>query len=82
MPGFEALSSLRELCVRILVLEDERKLAASIKHGPEAEVFAVDVVLTGDDRLWRARETVHRSAVHRSTGAGRTWTGVYLPPER
>jgi len=42
--------------VRILVVEDEKKLAASLKRGLEADGFAVDVALTGDDGLWRARE--------------------------
>jgi two-component system OmpR family response regulator len=42
--------------VRVLVVEDEKKLAASIRRGLEADGFAVDVALTGDDGLWMARE--------------------------
>jgi DNA-binding response OmpR family regulator len=42
--------------VRVLVVEDEKKLAASLKRGLEADGFAVDIALTGDDGLWMARE--------------------------
>jgi DNA-binding response OmpR family regulator len=42
--------------VRILVVEDERRLAAGLRDGLEAEGFAVDVALTGTDGLWLARE--------------------------
>jgi DNA-binding response OmpR family regulator len=45
-----------ESSVRVLVVEDEKKLAASLKRGLEGDGFAVDVALTGDDGLWRARE--------------------------
>lgn len=42
--------------MRVLVVEDEKKLAASLRRGLEADGFAVDVALTGDDGLWMARE--------------------------
>lgn len=42
--------------MRILVVEDEKKLAASLKRGLEADGFAVDVALDGDSGLWMARE--------------------------
>ncbi|MGN9774779.1 response regulator transcription factor [Micromonospora sp. H33] len=42
--------------MRILVVEDDKHLARSIKRGLEAEGFAVDVVLDGVDGLWRATE--------------------------
>ena len=42
--------------MRILVVEDEKKLAASLKRGLEADGFAVDITLRGDDGLWMARE--------------------------
>jgi two-component system OmpR family response regulator len=45
-----------EARVRILVVEDEKRLAAGIKKGLEAEGFATDVALTGTDGLWMARE--------------------------
>ena len=42
--------------MRLLVVEDERPLAAGLKRGLEAEGFAVDVALNGTDGLWMARE--------------------------
>ena len=42
--------------MRILVVEDERGLAAGLRSGLEAEGFAVDVALNGGDGLWMARE--------------------------
>ncbi|WP_091344937.1 response regulator transcription factor [Micromonospora rhizosphaerae] len=42
--------------MRILVVEDDKHLARSIKRGLEAEGFAADVALDGIDGLWRAKE--------------------------
>jgi two-component system OmpR family response regulator len=42
--------------MRLLVVEDEHRLAAGLRKGLEAEGFAVDVVYTGTDGLWMARE--------------------------
>jgi two-component system, OmpR family, response regulator len=42
--------------VRVLVVEDERGLAAGLRLGLTAEGFAVDVAYSGTDGLWRARE--------------------------
>jgi two-component system, OmpR family, response regulator len=42
--------------VRVLVVEDEKRLAAGLKKGLEAEGFATDVALDGTDGLWMARE--------------------------
>jgi DNA-binding response OmpR family regulator len=42
--------------VRVLVVEDEKQLAAGLRTGLEAEGFAVDVALDGNDGLWMARE--------------------------
>jgi DNA-binding response OmpR family regulator len=39
---------------RILVVEDEQRLAATLKRGLEAEGFAVDVALNGVDGEWLA----------------------------
>ena len=41
--------------MRVLVVEDEKRLAAGIKRGLEAEGFATDVALNGTDGLWMAR---------------------------
>lgn len=42
--------------MRVLVVDDERRLARSLKLGLEAEGFAVDVAHDGTDGLWLARE--------------------------
>jgi DNA-binding response OmpR family regulator len=42
--------------MRVLVVDDEKRLAAGLKKGLEAEGFATDVALTGTDGLWMARE--------------------------
>ncbi len=42
--------------MRLLVVEDEQRLAAGLRKGLEAEGFAVDVVHSGTDGLWMARE--------------------------
>ncbi|MFD1713960.1 response regulator transcription factor [Amnibacterium flavum] len=42
--------------MRVLVVEDETRLAEGLRRGLEAESFAVDVAATGTDGLWMARE--------------------------
>lgn len=42
--------------MRLLVVEDEQRLAAGLRKGLEAEGFAVDVAHNGVDGLWLARE--------------------------
>jgi DNA-binding response OmpR family regulator len=42
--------------MRLLVIEDEQRLAAGLQKGLEAEGFAVDVVHNGTDGIWMARE--------------------------
>ncbi len=42
--------------MRLLVVEDEKKLAMSLKRGLEADGFAVDVALDGRSGLWMANE--------------------------
>jgi two-component system OmpR family response regulator len=42
--------------MRVLVVEDEARLATGLKRGLEAEGFAVDLAGTGPDGLWLARE--------------------------
>ena len=48
---------------RVLVIEDEKRLATAIKRGLEAEGFAVDAVFNGDDGLWMAREQPYDAIV-------------------
>jgi len=49
--------------VRVLVVEDEKRLAAGLKKGLEAEGFATDVALNGTDGLWMARENPYDAIV-------------------
>jgi DNA-binding response OmpR family regulator len=49
--------------MRVLVVEDEKRLAAGLRKGLEAEGFAVDVALTGTDGLWLAREQPYDAIV-------------------
>jgi DNA-binding response OmpR family regulator len=42
--------------MRILVVEDEKRLASSLRAGLEAEGFAVDTAYDGPEGLWYARE--------------------------
>jgi two-component system OmpR family response regulator len=49
--------------MRVLVVEDEKRLAAGLKKGLEAEGFATDVALNGTDGLWMARENPYDAMV-------------------
>jgi two-component system OmpR family response regulator len=42
--------------MRVLVVEDELRMAALLKRGLEEEGYAVDVARTGPDALWQALE--------------------------
>ncbi|MGH8946653.1 MAG: response regulator transcription factor [Acidimicrobiia bacterium] len=42
--------------MKILLVEDDKKIATSVKRGLEAEDFTVDVALNGTDGLWLATE--------------------------
>ena len=49
--------------MRVLVVEDEARLAASLRRGLEADGFAVDVALNGTDGLWMAQENAYDAVV-------------------
>lgn len=49
--------------MRILVVDDEVRLAASISRGLHAEGFDTDVVHDGIEALWRAREADYAAIV-------------------
>ncbi|MGQ0434579.1 MAG: response regulator transcription factor [Microthrixaceae bacterium] len=49
--------------MRVLVVEDEERLARSLARGLEADGFAVDVALDGTDGLWMARERPYDALV-------------------
>ncbi len=42
--------------MKLLMVEDDAKIAAAVKRGLEAEGFAVEVALDGIDGLWMASE--------------------------
>ena len=45
--------------MKVLLVEDDVKIAAAVRRGLEAEGFAVEVSLDGQDGLWRATEYRH-----------------------
>ena len=49
--------------MRVLVVDDEVRLARAIQLGLEAEGFAVDVVHDGSEALWAAREHPYAAIV-------------------
>jgi two-component system OmpR family response regulator len=49
--------------VRILVVEDDKQLAAALRRGLESEGHAVDVALTGTDGEWYATENTYDAMV-------------------
>jgi two-component system, OmpR family, response regulator len=42
--------------VKVLLVEDDRKIATAVKRGLEAEDFVVEVAFDGDDGFWKASE--------------------------
>ncbi|MGH3320335.1 MAG: response regulator transcription factor [Streptosporangiaceae bacterium] len=49
--------------MRVLVVEDERSLAAALARGLAAEGFAADVAPDGEEGLWRATEYPYDAVV-------------------
>ncbi|MGH9077105.1 MAG: response regulator transcription factor [Acidimicrobiales bacterium] len=49
--------------MRILVIEDQRRLSDALKAGLEAEGFAVDTAADGAEGLWLAREHPYDAVV-------------------
>jgi DNA-binding response OmpR family regulator len=47
----------------VLVVEDEERLAGSLRRGLERDGFAVDVAGNGTDGLWMARENAYDAIV-------------------
>jgi two-component system, OmpR family, response regulator len=45
--------------VKLLLVEDDAKLAAALARGLAAEGFSVEVATDGDEGLWAAREGHH-----------------------
>ena len=49
--------------MRILVVEDAIKVAGILKRGLEEESFAVDVVASGEEAVWMARENPYDAII-------------------
>src|SRR4051812_6565535 len=49
--------------MRVLVVEDERRLANTIRRGLESEGFATDLAFDGDEGLWLAKEEPYDAVV-------------------
>ncbi len=49
--------------MRVLVVEDDVKMASVLKRGLEVEGYAVDVVATGEDALWAGSELPYDAVV-------------------
>ena len=49
--------------MRVLIVEDEAKLAGLLRRGLAREGMAVDVVSNGEDALWRAEATDYDAVV-------------------
>ena len=49
--------------MRVLVVEDEVKMAGLLKRGLEEEGYAVDVLRTGTDALWAGAENPYDAIV-------------------
>ena len=49
--------------MRVLLVEDEVRLAGTVRRGLEAEGFAVDVAHDGKEGLWRAQERTYDAIV-------------------
>jgi two-component system, OmpR family, response regulator len=53
------MDSGRDVAMRVLLVEDEVRLATALRRGLIAEGFNVDVVHDGREGLWRARENAY-----------------------
>jgi two-component system OmpR family response regulator len=49
--------------MRVLVVEDEPKMAGLIRRGLSEEGYSADVAVTGDDALWMAQATEYDAIV-------------------
>ena len=49
--------------MRILVVEDDVRVAAAVRRGLEAEGYAVDVAADGEEGRWLAQENTYDAMV-------------------
>ena len=62
--------------MKLLVVEDDRRIAAAVARGLTAEGFTVEVVHDGDEGLWRATEGSYDLVLLDIMLPGRTATGL------
>ena len=62
-PSRRGVTARHNRAVRLLVIEDEVRLADAVARGLRSEGFEVDVAHTGPDGLWRAREGSYAAIV-------------------
>jgi DNA-binding response OmpR family regulator len=53
----------RSVTLKILVIEDDKRLAVTVKRGLEQEGYAVDIALDGTDGRWMATEQSYDAIV-------------------
>ena len=61
--------------MKLLLVEDDRAIAAAVKRGLEAEGFTVDVALDGAEGLWQATEYEYDLLGNRTKLVERDLTG-------
>ncbi len=61
--GQSSGSVCQAVVVRILVVEDDKRLASTLRRGLEAEGFSVDNALDGEQGLWLASENAYDAIV-------------------
>jgi DNA-binding response OmpR family regulator len=49
--------------MKVLLIEDDKKIATAVKRGLEGEGFVVDIAFTGTDGLWMATEGVYDALI-------------------
>lgn len=49
--------------MKLLLIEDDREIAAAVKRGLEGEGFTVDTAFDGTDGLWQAREGAYDALI-------------------
>jgi DNA-binding response OmpR family regulator len=57
--GSSVNARIRGIIVKVLLVEDDKKIATAVKRGLEAEGFTVEVAFDGNDGLWLATESTY-----------------------
>ena len=58
--------------MKVLLIENDKKIATAVKRGLEAEGFNVEVAFDGQDGLWRAQDGAYDLLVLDKGGRSRT----------